>query len=672
MNLGLLDNFVCEYLFDRGYLTNTNSVDTRALNSNKKQVDLLQSIKTSLLEGDIEAVISQLSSLDHLLLEKNKALLFSLQLHHFKEILYKKGSEEALTFMREVLVHLALISTSTSYEEFKSQMTLLLYDEETLKETLPKERQELVSSVHAPLLKSLQIEETLFTNILAYLVYIHNYKHVMTGTTTEYPEIEQILLGERTHVDPGEIIRFREQEPERFQEISNNLQENDVTLLCESVHISREQALQSLILSNNDLQSAFRREIKRIQLNHKFLSKLCLQYAQFRGLIQKNKNSKPNENKQEKENKNEKEKEKGEKEKEEKEEEENEKEELNQKEKKKENERIRERLKQIRLFLEQPTNFEENIEEETIENINENKNKMKIENENEIEKVNEKEIENESQEENEENEENENEKEKDKEKQKKKKKHYRSDELKDIYCEIENMNKEFWEKNHDLYFEFNVIVILELIKEKKNEAAIELIKELPKKQISNKKKQEKCIKQLMLIAVLYDHTFDFKKENNSTLRESIIEIQQSINYKQISLNIFNHLTESIDVEKSTFQQMVQYLIKTFHEATETRLSSNRFIKVLRLDELSKPDSSNEQKTNSNEDQNQSTNENENVNNNNDNDDEIPNEPEQQPLTQEDRIVQQMMDMMSMSREDATTVLINNGFDINLAINSLFN
>eukprot|EP01155_Anaeramoeba_flamelloides_P002032 Anaeramoba_flamelloidesa1056881_52.p1 GENE.a1056881_52~~a1056881_52.p1 ORF type:complete len:522 (-),score=112.88 a1056881_52:1369-2934(-) len=300
MNLGLLDNFVCEYLFDRGYLTNTNSVGMRALNSNKKQVDLLQNIKTSLLEGDIEAVISQLASLDHLLLEKNKALLFSLQLHHFKEILYKKGREEALTFLREVLVHLALISTSTSYEEFKSQMTLLLYDEETLNETLPKERQELVSSVHTPLLKSLQIEETLFTNILAYLVYIHNYKHVMTGTTTEYPEIEQILLGERTHVDPGEIIRFREQEPERFQEISNNLQENDVTLLCESVHISREQALQSLILSNNDLQSAFRREIKRIQLNHKFLSKLCLQYAQFRGLIQKNKNSKPNENQKEK------------------------------------------------------------------------------------------------------------------------------------------------------------------------------------------------------------------------------------------------------------------------------------------------------------------------------------------------------------------------------------
>ncbi|KAJ3444199.1 ran-binding protein in the microtubule-organising centre protein [Anaeramoeba flamelloides] len=663
MNLGLLDNFVCEYLFDRGYLTKSNSVGTRALNSNKKQVELLQNIKTSLLEGDIEAVLSQLSSLDHLLLEKNKALLFSLQLHHFKEILCKQGSEEALIFLREVLVHLALISTSTSYEEFKSQMTLLLYDEETLNETLPKERQELVSSVHTPLLKSLQIEETLFTNILAYLVYIHNYKHVMTGTTTEYPEIEQILLGERTHVDPGEIIRFREQQPERFQEISNNLQENDVRLLCDSVHINREQALQSLILSNNDLQSAFRREIKRIQLNHKFLSKLCLQYAQFRGLIQKNKNSKPNENQKEKKNiEIEKEEEKGEEEKkkeeEEKEKEKGEEEEkINQKEKEKENERIRERLKQIRLFLEQPTNLEENIEEETIENINENVN------EKEKEKEKEKEVE----------EENEKEKEIEEGKQNKKKKYYRSDELKEIYCEIENMNKEFWEKNHDLYFEFNIILILELIKEKKNEVAIELIKEISKKHISNKKKQEKCIKQLMLIAVLYDHTFDYKKENNSNLRDCIIDIQQSINYKKIALNIFNQLTESIDVEKSTFQQMVQYLIKTFHVATETNLSSNRFIKVLRLDELSKPDSSNEQKTNSNEDKNQNQNMDENVNNdNNNNDNEIPNEPEQQPLTHEGRMIQQMMDMMSMTREDATTVLVDNGFDINLAINSLFN
>ncbi|KAJ6243018.1 ran-binding protein in the microtubule-organising centre protein [Anaeramoeba flamelloides] len=663
MNLGLLDNFVCEYLFDRGYLTNTNSVGMRALNSNKKQVDLLQNIKTSLLEGDIEAVISQLASLDHLLLEKNKALLFSLQLHHFKEILYKKGREEALTFLREVLVHLALISTSTSYEEFKSQMTLLLDDEETLKETLPKEREKLVSSVHTPILKSLQIEETLFTNILAYLVYIHNYKHVMTGTTTEYPEIEQILRGETTHVDPGEIIRFREQEPERFQEISNNLQENDVRLLCESVHIGREQALQSLILSNNDLQSAFRREIKRIQLNHDFLSKLCLQYAQFRGLIQKNKNENENENEKEKEKEKETEK-------------------LNEK----ENEKVLERLKEIRLFLEQPTNLEENTEEEIdektkieIENDNENENEKEKEkengNENKMNIENEIEIENENVQE----EEKVNEEEKEKEKEKEKKKYYRSDELKEIYCEIENLNKEFWEKNHDLFFEFNVILILELIKEKKNEVAIELIKEISRKQISNQKKQEKSIKQLMLIAVLYDHSFDFKKENNSTLRDCIIEIQQSIDYKQIALNLFNGLTESINVGKSAFQQMVQYLIKTFHEATETGLSSNRFIKVLRLDELSKPDSSNEQKTtgnsNENENQNQNTNENNNNVNNNDNnlnDNDNINEPERQILTEEDHIVQQMMDMMSMSREDATTVLSNNGFDINLAINSLFN
>ncbi|KAJ5078794.1 ran-binding protein in the microtubule-organising centre protein [Anaeramoeba ignava] len=278
-NTSLLDELVLHYLFPSG------AKDSEFFHQFKKNMDRLFSIKQILINGEIQKVIKSLNEIDPNILDQNKDIYFLIKREEFIELIKKKEIESALNFAQKVLEPLALTAHPESYNKFKEVLLYLIYEDPNLPKWITKlkeQREELFSKIYISFLKSMNVEETTFSYLIRYLVAIHNLYTILSGKTSKYPEIETFIYGEKLPQDTNKLSLLSRP---RIRELENSISRNNLRQFINALNLTVDEAKNALVMSENDMDKAFKTELLRIQLNHNLLIKLSFDYCQIRGLI---------------------------------------------------------------------------------------------------------------------------------------------------------------------------------------------------------------------------------------------------------------------------------------------------------------------------------------------------------------------------------------------------
>jgi len=283
INLTLLDTLVVDYLYHEGVLDeNINRENAESFSKYQDKMATLKKIRELMLDGRIAESMELVKQIQPSVLSDQK-LLFKLHKQQFIEML-RRGEDPkvALQHAQNTLVPMALHAFPDAYSEFKNSLLLLIFKETESSsiKSLSEEwniahRDELASSLHATLLASLGVQETIFPLLLRYLSTIHNYYHVMNGLVSPFPEIERLLLPDRLPPPIPKDPDFR-------------VQMSDVHALAQAACIPQETAINAIKNTKGSVEEALKNELARIQLNHDLLTHEVLEYCEYRGIFGKN------------------------------------------------------------------------------------------------------------------------------------------------------------------------------------------------------------------------------------------------------------------------------------------------------------------------------------------------------------------------------------------------
>ncbi|XP_057853259.2 uncharacterized protein LOC131063465 isoform X1 [Cryptomeria japonica] len=251
--------------------------------------EMIQGVRKMIEAGNIDGVLSILTQQAPFVLE-DQHLLFRLQKQKFIELL-RSGDEEArnmaISCCRTALGPCALNAYPEAYEEFKRIMLAFIYDKDDKTSPVAEEwseerRFELAALMTSTLKACLRAYDPCFSQTLKYLLSIQNSYYFRQNSRSPISDVsDKLLLQER---DPPATLRESLYEASQFNEV-------DVQALAHSVELPRQGAIDSLRYTDGDLFAAFQNELSRMKLNVPMLDDLVREYCVYRGLVDPSINS---------------------------------------------------------------------------------------------------------------------------------------------------------------------------------------------------------------------------------------------------------------------------------------------------------------------------------------------------------------------------------------------
>ncbi|KAH9305144.1 hypothetical protein KI387_009548, partial [Taxus chinensis] len=168
-----------------------------------------------------------------------------------------------------------------AYEEFKRILLAFIYDKDdqtspVAEEWSEKRRFELAALMTSTLKARLRVYDPCFSQTLKYLLSVHNgycYRQAFTSSIAHISN--KLFLEER---DPPATLRESFYEAPQFNEV-------DVQALAHAVELPRQGAIDSLRYTDGDLFAAFQNELSRMKLNVAMVDDLVREYCVYRGLV---------------------------------------------------------------------------------------------------------------------------------------------------------------------------------------------------------------------------------------------------------------------------------------------------------------------------------------------------------------------------------------------------
>mmetsp|Transcript_1793 Transcript_1793/g.6366 ORF Transcript_1793/g.6366 Transcript_1793/m.6366 type:complete len:737 (-) Transcript_1793:28-2238(-) len=204
---------------------------------------------------------------------------------------------KAIEHAKAHLAPLALEASPEAYNHFASSMLALVFDKHEHATPSALKDQRALSSRRAvaeqlvmTLKYSLGMKEDLLSNTLRYLNAIH--RKVMSRTKGSHvtePNAEDTRLRSIDELIASLVPDERSQPALPAGELkigSSDVSEFDIQNLAQTLSISRQDAVNALRLTVNDVPSAVNNELARISLDHKILRVLIFEYLVFRGIIE--------------------------------------------------------------------------------------------------------------------------------------------------------------------------------------------------------------------------------------------------------------------------------------------------------------------------------------------------------------------------------------------------
>lgn len=245
--------------------------------------EVIETIRKLTEEGNIDQVFSLLALHASAVLD-DQHLIFRLQKQKFIELL-RSGKREsrdlAIICCRTALGPCALNAYPEAYEEFKRVLLAFIYDKDdqtspVAEEWSEKRRSELAALVASTIKARLRAYDPCFSQTLKYLLSVHNGYCYRQSFTSTISHISKKLLSEER--DPPATLQESLYEAPQFKEV-------DVQALAHAVGLPRQGAVDSLRYTDGDLFVAFQNELSRMKLNVPMVDELVHEYCLYRGLI---------------------------------------------------------------------------------------------------------------------------------------------------------------------------------------------------------------------------------------------------------------------------------------------------------------------------------------------------------------------------------------------------
>lgn len=288
VNFTRLDVLILEYLYTKGVIAEHPLLDKMEFttsNDNDKQIQKsMFAIRKNILNGEIEEAVVKLSEI-YDSYRANKELNFRLHFQMLIENVYKNEkftASNVLDFCCKHLMHL-LDDHSQNYEELRETLPILMLNRMQLTlARVEKGREKLAFIVHSCLCDTLlHISEaqSTFSLLINHLFNIHNAYHFLNGSSTLYPEVDELVTGR----SPSDVSIQIDENEDITSATSYNTK--DVQILRQILGISQKDAIHALRLSEGDLEKAARKELCRMKLNHDVLLTYAKHYCVYRGLL---------------------------------------------------------------------------------------------------------------------------------------------------------------------------------------------------------------------------------------------------------------------------------------------------------------------------------------------------------------------------------------------------
>jgi len=263
--------------------TSSSSSSSSNSSSSNSIREVIERIRKLTEEGNIDQVFSLLALHASAVLD-DQHLVFRLQKQKFIELLRSGEGESrdlAINCCRTALGPCALNAYPEAYEEFKRVLLAFIYDKDdqtspVAEEWSEKRRSELAALVASTMKARLRAYDPCFSQTLKYLLSVHNGYCYRQSFTSTISHISKKLLSEER--DPPATLQESLYEAPQFKEV-------DVQALAHAVGLSRQGAIDSLRYTDGDLFAAFQNELSRMKLNVPMVDELVHGYCIYRGLI---------------------------------------------------------------------------------------------------------------------------------------------------------------------------------------------------------------------------------------------------------------------------------------------------------------------------------------------------------------------------------------------------
>ncbi|KAL0204717.1 hypothetical protein P9112_000024 [Eukaryota sp. TZLM1-RC] len=304
VNLSLLDHHVVDFLIDeagvisesvRSRLSSSTSPDPTRLPLDASQIQRLRSIcRRITTDSDLSFCLKDLhNEVDSTpALESSPSVqhaLLSLHKLHLSDLLTQSRRNDAFFYIKSVYIPLVLKYRSADNIQDLKSITINLMTSSKSDSLFPSlsissdaKRKEIASSIQSSFLTSLGGRLSKFGTIIRYL----------TGPVLQYysifneQKITSTLSPDRISLIQSILLPEREpQVSKRPPNSAHNFSESGVSELVQALCITREEAIQALMLTEGDLCKALVGELSRFGLNYRIMNRLCCQYLMSRGLI---------------------------------------------------------------------------------------------------------------------------------------------------------------------------------------------------------------------------------------------------------------------------------------------------------------------------------------------------------------------------------------------------